>query len=259
VPTTRQFRDAILAAATQSEAPGGGRAGTVQHLRRAGNLWEARFPMKVLPGVVRLKLTALREQWRALLVHEEETCYRLQIREPASFWQRCRGQDSGLVIELHLTPGHGGEPGLVEVVMTVQPLGDGKGALAQKLPELGPQILTQARDQLQNVGEKRADTRWPSSARVHVYPVGSDGEIGKPVEGTCRDISPHGLRFSVDHPPAPGYAYLHFPQAPGLAGFVLLGRIVRVCSDLQQNEVAAKFSLGEAAAEKPAEGEKKAP
>jgi serine/threonine protein kinase len=259
VPTTRQFRDAILAAATQSEAPGGGGSGTVQYLRRAGSVWEARFPMKVLPGVVRLKLTALREQWGALLVHEEETCYRLQIREPASFWQRCLGQESGLEMELRLTPGQGGEPGLVEVVMTVGPLGDGKGALAQQLPELGPKMLTQARDQLQNVGEKRADTRWPSSARVHAYPVGADGEVGKPVEGICRDISPRGLRFSAEHAPDPGYAYLHFPEAPGLAGFVLLAKIVRVYADEEENVVAAVFSLGEATTEKSADGGKKAP
>src|SRR5262249_45489816 len=148
--------------------------------------------------------------------------------------------------ELRLTPGQGGEPGLVEVVMTVGPLGDGRGALAQKLPELGPQMLTQARDQLQNVGEKRADTRWPSSARVHAYPVGADGEVANPVEGVCRDISPRGLRFSVDNAPAPGYAYMHFPDAPGLAGFVLLAKIVRVYADEEQNVVAAVFSLGEA-------------
>jgi hypothetical protein len=243
-PSAWQFADALVTSATRANALARGAAAA----KRGGDeALECRFPMKVLAGMVRLKLDAFRDEWGAQAEYEDAGRCRFRLHEASNFWQRCLGQQGGLELEVRLLAGQGQDPNLIEVAAVVRPLGDAKGALAQKLPELGPQMLASLRDHLQNVQEKRARARQPFAAAVHVYPVFGNGELALTLRGTCKDLSRDGIRFALPRAPATDRAYLHFPGLAGLEDFALLAEFVRMRTTNEgECDTAAAFCLQEA-------------
>jgi hypothetical protein len=201
--------------------------------------------------MVRLKLDLLGEEWGARLVHEGGGRFLLQLKEAPSLWQRYRGQSAGVEVEVRLLPGRGGDDKLLEVAVAVRTFGEVSESLAKQFLDLGPRMLARVREILQNAPERRSETRWPFDTPVHVYPVTADGDVGRGVEGKCVDISAHGIRFVASRTLSPGYAYLHFPELSGLAGFVLRIKFVRIKPEQEGCEAAAVFSLGEAAKGQP--------
>jgi hypothetical protein len=212
-----------------------------------------------MSGMLRLKLDLLSEEWGGRLVDgEDEQRFRLQLKEAPSLWQRYRGQASGVEVEVRLLPGRGSDPNLFEAAVAIRTFGDATEALTKKFQELGPLMLARVRELLQNVPEKRAEVRWPFDARVHVYPLSSDGDIGRGIEGTCRDVSARGIRLKASRNLSPGYAYLHFPELPGMSGFVLLIKFIRIRPEEEGCEAAAVFSLGESPKGQPSSPAKQA-
>jgi hypothetical protein len=247
-PAPKQFLDNALAVLTRARvlsAPD-----NTCYLERLGGVLECDFLMRWLPGVARLKLDAVRERWGGYFTRQEERALAFQIPITASLWERCRGREAGLQVEVEASPCPGDDVHLAEVVARVRPFGHGKGPALPQLVARGPALLQAIREQLQNIEDRRNETRLPCDQRVHVYAAPSEREFPPPLEGRCRNISLTGLAFWIPARPASRRLYLHFPDAAPLTGYALLARLIRrdKCDD-GSYEAAASFVLpGEPAA-----------
>ena len=59
------------------------------------------------------------------------------------------------------------------------------------------------------------------------YPYYTDGEVGTPVVGQCRDISEGGIRFVSPEPIRTGQIYVEFKDIDDVAGSAVLVQIIR--------------------------------
>jgi len=202
--------------------------GRLAYLRRPDQTLEAKFPVRMLPGMIRLKLGTFCDKWEAKIVSQTDQCFVLRMYESDTFWQRCLGQQVGVEICLDLVPVADAKQHNSEAAVTIQPFGGVKHLAAQKLDEIGPLLLTSLRDDLQNTAEQRIQGRWPCSASVDVYPVQPDGSVKAALPGACNDVSYGGIGFDVRQQLPGKMVYLHFNEIPELEPIVLLARIMRV-------------------------------
>ncbi len=204
-----------------------GMAQKLPYLQRGNHTLETRFPVRLLPGMVRLKVDAFCEKWEAKVVEQTERSFALRLQESGNFWQRCLGQKAGLEVRLVLQPTRDANVHTSEATATVQPFGGIQHLSAQKVREAGPLLLVSMRDDLQNTPDQRGQVRWPCSPAIDVYPIDADGKVTDVMAGKCKDISFNGIAFTtVQRFPGP-IAYLHLKTFPELAPFVLLARVAR--------------------------------
>ncbi len=88
-------------------------------------------------------------------------------------------------------------------------------------------IMNEIDNQLHNKVERRAHTRFPADFPVLAYPYYTDGEVGAPVAGQCRDISEGGIRFVSPLPIRTSQIYLEFKDLDHVAGSAVLVQIIR--------------------------------
>jgi serine/threonine protein kinase len=224
-PPPRQFLDEVLAVLTRARFKT--TPDRVSYLERPGGVLECNFLMRWLPGVARLKLDALRERWGGHFIRQEERILLVRLYTAPSLWERWRGREAGLEIEVEAFPCPGTDVHLAEVVARVRTFGHGKGPELPQMLAQGPALLHSIREQLQNVDERRQETRLPCDRPVHVYAAPSDREFPPPLEGRCKNISLTGLALWLTARPISRRLYLHFPDAPPLAGHALLARLIR--------------------------------
>lgn len=103
--------------------------------------------------------------------------------------------------------------------------------VTRKLLDDGPAILDQIRRQLQNVEERRSCQRVAAAFPLRVYPLYSDGVVGSPIAGACRDVSEGGVRFVTPLPVRTEQMYLEFHEVAAVAGLAILIRTVRTSAD----------------------------
>jgi serine/threonine protein kinase len=213
---------------TESSAVTIGVAQQLPYLQRRDLVLETRFPIRQLPGMIRLKMDAFCEKWEARLMSQTDQSFVLRLQETGTFWQRCFGQKSGLEVRLDLRSPAAGRSHTSEVTATVRPFGGVQHQAAQKLPEVGPMLLVSLRDDLQNTPDQRGQVRWPCSPDLDVYLLQSDGTVSAVLAAKGQDISLTGIAFWTAERPPSQYAYLHLKTFTELAPLVLLVRIVRV-------------------------------
>jgi eukaryotic-like serine/threonine-protein kinase len=88
-------------------------------------------------------------------------------------------------------------------------------------------IMDEIKNQLHNMVERRAHPRFPADFPVLAYPYYTDGEVGTPIAGQCRDISEGGIRFAAPLPIRTSQIYLEFKDLEQVAGSAVLVQIIR--------------------------------
>jgi eukaryotic-like serine/threonine-protein kinase len=88
-------------------------------------------------------------------------------------------------------------------------------------------IMDEIKNQLHNKVERRTHPRFPAGFPVLAYPYYTDGEVGAPVAGQCRDISEGGIRFTSPLPIRTSNIYIEFKDLDHLAGSAVLVQVIR--------------------------------
>jgi serine/threonine protein kinase len=182
--------------------------------------------LDTLPAeMVRLKLHVFRQQWGAVRVCREQTGYTFRVQGPQSLWQRCLGQESGLLVSIHLEPLGRRSSRLSRATVRVEAASPGAHNRKQ-LHELGPALLDSALSLLQARPDLRAYQRQPFAEPVRVYPVWPNHELGTAVEGQGRDISRTGIGLLLPQRPEAERLYIHLYTTDSLASLALLTQVV---------------------------------
>jgi hypothetical protein len=204
-------------------------ADRLTYVRRKDRGIEAKFPVSVLPGMVRLTLDFFCERWRANIVSQNERRFVLRMRGTETTLQRWLGREVGIEVCMELQPLPAARPFSSEAAVTIRPYGGANHPSASKLDEMGPLLLLSLRNDLQTAPDQRCDVRWRWSKTVDVYPVTDDGKcnVGDVLEAKGIDVSFSGVAFWLPQRPAAKLAYLHFKTFPDLAPYALLVRVVR--------------------------------
>jgi serine/threonine protein kinase len=195
-----------------------------RHLQ--GDILETTFAVRIWPGVLRLRLDSLRQQWGAEIVHQQENAFVLRLHLEVSFLQRCVGRKPGLEVCVQLQPAYQPDASRFNVLARVQPFGGAGEYVCEKLFKTGPVLFESLRHHLQALPEQRANERWPCRERVQVYAVLAGLELAEALYGETRDISREGVGLTLPQAPASPLVYLHFEASPQLAPFALLAQIM---------------------------------
>ncbi len=213
---------------TETAAVTIGVAKKLPYLQRSDHVIECKFPIRMLPGMIRLKMEVFCEKWEAKVVSQTDRSFVVRLQSAGNFWQRCLGNKAGLEVRLDLQPAREANVHTSEASVTVQAFGGVEYRAAQKLQEVGPLLLVSLRDDLQNTPDQRGQVRWPCSPPLDVYPLEDNGKVTNVLEGKCKDISFSGIAFATAHRPVSSFVYLNLKTFPEVAPFVLLAEIVRV-------------------------------
>jgi serine/threonine protein kinase len=108
-----------------------------------------------------------------------------------------------------------------------------------------PAIMDEIKNQLQTKVERRAHPRFAADFQVLAYPYYTDGEVGTPVSGQCRDISEGGIRFVSPMPIRASQIYVQFKDLDDLAGTAILVQTIRTGrgADGQEFVTAGRFGV----------------
>ena len=198
-----------------------------RYLHHSGDILEYKCLVRLLPAMIRLKLDAYCQQWKAQVVQHSEEGFVFRIKEASSFWQRCVGRQAGLEIQAQVRPLQRPDVQLSVATVRIQPFGGSDDEITQRLWEKGPVLFESLRSFLQPDPEHRVQERFAFAHPVRVYPVLSGRQLGERIEGKCKDISRGGVGFLVPQPLPTDKIYIHLHTAPTLTGMALLARIVR--------------------------------
>jgi serine/threonine protein kinase len=187
---------------------------------------EHRFPIRAIPGAMRLKLDGFRQQWRAHVARQDDQTVVYYLQAPRRLWQRCVGKHEGLEVCVSLPTGQGTDTRFSEATVQVQAFGGERGG--QMLAEMGSTVLESVRSFLQASPERRRQTRWTCLPPLRVYAVFPDLELAEPSAGMGKNLSRNGIGILLPQPPATRDLYVHLYAAPHLAPWALLAHVVRV-------------------------------
>lgn len=220
----------------------------LQYLLKPGNVVEHRCPIRLIPGGLKLKLHDFPRQWQATLLRLEDNAFVCRIPASRTIWQRCFSRESGMEVHVLLETPDQSAAQLVEAVICIKPYGTCNAQLSAQINEIGPALIDSVRNYLQAEPSQRGHVRWPSSSRVHVYPVLPDLQVGQRIEGTAKDISLTGLRLRLQQAPPSDHVYINLPGHPDLAVSAVLLHILRhrpIAAG--EFEVGATFAISDAA------------
>jgi hypothetical protein len=134
--------------------------------------------------MARLKLAGFREHWRAEHLHRDEQRWLMEVRAPASLWQRCLGRVRGLLLEVVLGHPRPSAGQVVPVRISLQPLDCGRGKGAQVLADLAPAVLSSLHTYLSTQSTRQGQERYPLAQPVHVQ----SRAAGLAVSARLRDV-----------------------------------------------------------------------
>jgi eukaryotic-like serine/threonine-protein kinase len=149
---------------------------------------------------------------RVILRHESPPKWRLLSRQPMS----------GYDITIHF-------PADSSAAVTVMGslFGAPNAELVRRAEGEIAAIIEEIKHQLQNKVERRAHPRFPADFLVLAYPYYTDGDVGAPVAGQCRDISEGGIRFASLELIRCSQIYVEFKDLDPVAGSAVLVQIIR--------------------------------
>ena len=223
IPADDMIRAVVACAAAGGHVPQA--AGDLA--RRPDGTLECRFPSTVPAAVVPMKLTALAERWGVSLEQPDPAC--LVLRRTAGgggFWNALsKKKPSGYEVQVALPP-----PGraICEVVVTGGVFGKPERDVVVRAHDELPRIIDEVRRELNNVQDRRKHPRVAADLAVTVYPIHSDGGIGNPVAGRCRDVSAGGVSLHLPAPAGTKYFFVAFDDVAAVSRQAVLVRTVRL-------------------------------
>jgi serine/threonine protein kinase len=225
LPSVGQLVDELTAAAGVIKVY---EQGDFRYRHLQGDVLEMNFAMRLWPGMLRLRIAALRQQWGAEVADQQEDSFILRLYLAVSFLQRCVGRRPGLEVRVQMRPAGQPEGSLYAGLARIEPFGGGGEYVSEKLLKTGPLLLESLRHHLQAQPEDRLHERIPCRQRVCVYPVLPELELGEAITGETRDVSGIGVGLTLPQPLASSQVYLHFEATPRAAPYAILARVVRV-------------------------------
>ncbi len=172
----------------------------------------------VMPAeLARLKLEGFRHEWDARVEGGNgRDHFVLKVDADATLWQRLRGQELGLVIEIWLR--RGPRVKLTEIAAQIQPTGCDAATGTRLLEQAGFALLTSLRSYLQPQPERRSQPRLLLEQPVDVWPARTDRSLGAILTGVSRNVSMEGMRFWLPRQPDGPQVWVAFPQVikPGI-------------------------------------------
>lgn len=191
--------------------------------RQADGTCFCQFPSTVSMQVVPLKLLVLREKWGVTIEEPEPGRIVLRKQAPATGWGRNKNK-GGLEVIITLPP-QGRAVGEITVIGRV--FGTTSQDYIRQAAEAIPRLMTDVRQELRNVDDRRKHPRVATTFPVTLYPVHSVGGIDLPQHGRCRDVSLGGICVATDGAIPTKYAYAVFECLPDLAEYAILIRFLR--------------------------------
>jgi serine/threonine protein kinase len=235
-PTTAFFtrmqivKDLVRAAAGAVEV---GHEGHVRFRQFPAGRLLAQFRAWLPTGIAQLKLDGLCNHWNGRMVEStQEQRYVFQVASPRTWWQRLRGREPGLQVELDLFPLRTQEGPLTMIALQLQPVDCDEQQGRRLLQEVGPALLESAHAYLQPKQERRAVERFPIDMPVRILPILKDNALGEAIEGRALDITLGGMRVWLSARPLATDVYVHLSNPDQTANAALMARIV----SLRQSE-----------------------
>jgi hypothetical protein len=219
-PAVEQITTGWLMAATGAKAIR--QHGVLRYLMFGEHVIEHRYPVRIIPGVLRLKLHDLPQQLKAVVVRREANELVCRIPAEQSFLQRCLGGEHGLIVQVNVPPATGPNPQLVEALVRVEVYGVRNKAQLDELSKAGPLLLTTVRTYLEEDQERRRHERWPCKFSLHVIPVSPEGNLGEPIVAAADTLSHLGIEFHVDQPLRTEQVYVAPREAGPIGQYGLL-------------------------------------
>ena len=203
------------------------------------------FPTALVP----LKLVMVGEKWGMAVDQRHPSRVVLRWEAPIEVAKSARGEprgvsprpQSGFEVIVHLPA-----PPSAELIVTGASFGSPDEDLNRKIQEDLLAIMEEIRSLLQNLEERRRYPRFPAAFPVFVYPRYSDGVVGAPISGQCRDVSAGGVRFVTPTPVRTEWIFLEFKDIRAVAGLAILVRTLRTWQDNggQGSVTSGQFRIG---------------
>jgi len=206
--------------------------------RQTDGTWTSSFPVRTISGVSRIKLELLRESWKADIEQVAPEEFLIRRYHDGGMWQRWSGKKTGLIVHIKLpTP----QQIIGDAMLTGQLFGPSDAALMRAAEELLPQMLDEVKGILGNADDRRRSIRVAARWNVLLFPLTSDGFVGRPVQARTRDLSTGGLCVVGRHPIDTAYVYTVFPDLQSVSSWALLTRLTRAVADPSGYVVAGRF------------------
>ena len=219
-PATRphpiQFTQDLTKMATQRVT--GDDAGTIP-VQLPDGRWSIRFPLKWTTGLADLKVRAFCDQYHYSKVQMATDTTLLKPRSRVG-----QMQQSSNPVELTIRWPAMSEARMVEVHV----VGRWTNTLDQnRSGEHVTAMLELIRRTFHNVDDRRKTPRIKVDMGLTIYPVNDALQIGTPISGKCRDVSPTGFNAVLNSTIALSHAFCVFDGLTDHASFAILARLVR--------------------------------
>ncbi|MFO0930562.1 MAG: protein kinase [Gemmataceae bacterium] len=190
--------------------------------------WEHRCPLQLFPGALQIRVDGFRAHWKAQVIYQSDTRFRLEIDVPGprGLLARYLKAPPRIEVDIQIHAGRG-VSGVTEATVRVRPPADDPARAVAMMTQMAPEILESVRSYLQVANEHRGHDRCPLRAPILVYPVIPPSDLGDRIEGTTRNVSEGGVSLELPTSLPQECFFVHFPTLPPLAPFALLARAVR--------------------------------
>jgi eukaryotic-like serine/threonine-protein kinase len=183
------------------------------------------IPITMMP----YKLAVVAERWglSARLVNDDKVVLRREVRQTG--WRSSGEVVGGYEVAIVLPA-----PPSVEVTATATLFGKPDNEFTRTAIEDIPTILSQVRNQLQNLQERRIHPRYAAELPVQIYELAENGEFGPVVTGQTRDFSIGGVQFVTPSEISTERVFISFPSVPAIQGWAIYSRLLRSMSNSTQ-------------------------
>jgi serine/threonine protein kinase len=197
-----------------------------RYLLRFDNILECRFPVRLTPRVLDLKLSGFCQHWHATPSRRDATSAVYRFYTPVSFWKRYAGNSEGLEMRLELPSQSSSSSICSEMVAQVQAFGKRASAMPELLLHNGPGLLHSLAAFLQSK-DQRARGRIDFRQSLRVLPVFLHRKVGCTILAQSKNISFGGIGLVLNEPIESEMVYLQIMDETPSAEYALLARVVR--------------------------------
>ena len=233
-PSAVEYTEALVRAAD----PHGGKPPTAADLIRVGTSWECRFPIRLVAGMLELKVAALREVWQADLDWPDPSTAILRLYQPAGFFAKLAGRQAGAEVVISFPDSR--KP-LGEVHVVGRLFGAPDGEFSRMAAYNLPRMVDDVRTAIQNYTDHRTTGRTSADFPMQLFPITSDGEVYPPVWARCKNVSAGGVCFETPNALPTGYVYVAFSGGGIVSSWAILTRLLRSKSEGGVYVVAGRF------------------
>lgn len=193
-----------------------------------GEMLLYRCGARIVPDLARLKVAGFCQRWRGHILSTTADLMLIQINTGATWWQKFRGKECGLKVELRMLRSPILESQLTEIIIRIYPFGCTRELADDLLAQFAPLLVCSLREYLQAGPEQRNTERLYFPHQLRVTPVLADQSLGETFDCQGKDVSSTGMGFvSLRELPTPRI-YIN-PAVPDAAPLpAVLANIVRV-------------------------------